>query len=113
MSECNRFREVLIQSQRPRNVPGDADDFDGVRQSCPQMIATAIEENLRLVFEPAESARVDDAVAVALIVRAPLRRLFLEFAATCCVAELRVRRKELPLAGFEFNSRGGHETRQR
>src|SRR6266571_1129676 len=37
-----------------------------MRQSRPQVVAGAVEKNLRLVFEPPERARVNDAGAVAL-----------------------------------------------
>jgi hypothetical protein len=39
------------------------------------MITGAVEEDLRLVFEPAEGAAVDDAVAVPLELGAPGRRV--------------------------------------
>jgi hypothetical protein len=51
-------------------------DFNRVREPRAQMVAGAVEKNLRLVFEPAEGARMDDAVAVALVMGAPFGRGF-------------------------------------
>src|SRR5664279_5518248 len=72
------------------------------------MVASAVEENLRLVFEPAEGARVDDAVAVALIMCAPFGRSFFVFAAACVTAELCVRREDLAFNLFQFQSGARH-----
>src|SRR5258708_29483473 len=72
------------------------------------MIAGAIEKNLRLVFEAAEGARMDDAVAVALIMRAPNGGQFGKFASPHVTAELRVMRKDLTFDLFQFLSRAGH-----
>jgi D-xylose transport system permease protein len=49
-----------------------------VREPGAQVVAAAVEKNLRLVFEPAEGLGVNDPVAVALVLGAPERRLFLE-----------------------------------
>ena len=65
------FGQVLVQAQGARDVAGDGGDFDGVGQARAQMVAGAVEKNLGLVFQPAEGARMDDAVAVALVFGAP------------------------------------------
>ncbi len=80
MAEVVRERDglgqVRVQPQRAGDVARDGGDFDRVREARAEMIAGAVEKNLRLVFEPAEGARMDDAVAVALIMRAPVGRRF-------------------------------------
>src|ERR1035437_8778055 len=72
------------------------------------MVAGAVEKNLRLVFEPAKGARVDESVAVALIMRAPFGRNFLVFTTASVAAELCVRRENLAFDLFEFLSGAGH-----
>ena len=54
-------------------VRADLSDFDGMRQSRPEVVPLMFDEDLRLVLEPTESAGMNDAVAVALIAR-PKRR---------------------------------------
>jgi hypothetical protein len=73
-----------------------------------QVIAAAVEENLRLVFEPAKGLRVDHAVAVALVLRPPERRFFALLAAAGVGAELRVRREGLAFTLFKFFAGLGH-----
>ena len=68
--ERDRFREIFVQSQSARDRATDRRDFDRMRQARAQMIARAIEKNLRLVFEPAKCARMNDARAIALKLRA-------------------------------------------
>ncbi len=74
MRERDGFRQVLVQLQRPRDVACDGGDFHGMRQARAEVVAGAIQEDLGLVFQTTEGARVDDAVAVALVLRAPFRR---------------------------------------
>ncbi len=69
--ERDGFGEVGVQPQRAGEVAGDGGDFNRVREPRAQMVAGAVEKNLRLVFESAEGARMDHAVAVALVMRAP------------------------------------------
>ena len=42
-------------------------DFEGVGEARAIVVAFVVDEDLGLVFEPAEGGRVDDAVAVALV----------------------------------------------
>ena len=58
----------------------DLRDFDGVGESVAEMVGVAAGENLGLIFEAAEGAGVDDAVAVALEVVAVGMRRFREAA---------------------------------
>src|ERR1035437_2997908 len=72
------------------------------------MVAAAVEKNLRLVFESAKGAGMNDAVAVALIMRAPFGRDFLVFTAASVAAELRVGRENLAFDLFKFLTSAGH-----
>src|SRR5689334_24436538 len=69
VSERNRFGEVLVEPQGAGDVAGNARDFHRVSEAGAQMIASAVEEHLGLVLEAAKCARMDDAVAIALILR--------------------------------------------
>ena len=102
------LRQVFVQLQSPGDVAGDGGDFDGVREPRAQMVASAVEEDLRFVFEPAKRARVNDAVAVALIMCAPVGRLFGVFASSGVGAELGVRREALAFELLQFFARPGH-----
>ena len=64
--ERDRLGEVLVQPERSRDRPGDLADLERVREPDPVVVALGREEHLRLVLQPAERLRVDDAVAVAL-----------------------------------------------
>src|ERR1051325_6942795 len=62
MRQSNGFRQVFVQPQSARDVSRDTRNFDCVRQSGAQMIASAIQKNLGLIFQAAEGARVNDPV---------------------------------------------------
>jgi hypothetical protein len=66
VGERDRFRQIFIQGQRSRDRPADGRNFDRVRQARPQMVAGAVEKNLRLIFQPAKRARVNDPRPIAL-----------------------------------------------
>ena len=70
------FGQVFVEVEGAGDAAGDGGDLDGVGQAGAEMIARAVEENLRLVFQAAKGARVDDAVAVALEFGAPQGRRF-------------------------------------
>ena len=67
--------EVLVQGERPGHRPRDLRDLERVREARPVVVALERNEDLRLVLEPAERARVDDAVAVPLVLRPVVVRL--------------------------------------
>jgi len=102
--------EVLVQAERPCQRPRDARDLNGVRHPRPVMIAGAVEENLRLVFEPAKRAAVDDPVPVALEIepetvlvlgmQTPARRGTI----------LRVRREVTDLTSLQIKTASRHYT---
>ena len=58
--------QILIEPERARKRTGDLAHLDGMGQARPKMIAFVIDEDLRLVLEPAERGRMDDPVPVAL-----------------------------------------------
>ena len=62
----DRLGQVLVQAERPGDGARDAGDLHRVGHARAVMVARAVEEDLRLVLQPAEGAAVDDAVAVAL-----------------------------------------------
>ena len=63
-----RFGEIGIQLERPGHGARNLRHFKRVRQAIAEMIGKARGEDLRLRFEAAESARMDDAVAVARVI---------------------------------------------
>jgi len=68
--ERDRLREVLVEPQRARNGAGDLTPLECVGEAVPVVIALVVDEDLGLVLQPPEGARVDDAVTVALEGRA-------------------------------------------
>lgn len=64
--ESNRFRQILVQPQGARDGAADRCDLDRMRKACAQMIAGAVEKNLRLVLQAAERAGMNDARTIAL-----------------------------------------------
>jgi hypothetical protein len=74
------------------------------------MVAGAVEEDLRLVLEPAEGAAVHDAVAVALEGGAELVALLLMGATARVGAALRAGSQMTALASFEVKTPTGHDS---
>ena len=64
--ERQRLGKVLVEPEGAGQRPGDLAHLDGVGQPGPEMVALVIDEDLRLVLEPAEGGGMDDPVAVAL-----------------------------------------------
>ena len=58
--------QVLIEPQHGGHGARDLRNLNGVRETVAEMIGKAGGEDLGLVFQPAKSPRMDDAVAVAL-----------------------------------------------
>src|SRR5438045_989617 len=106
--ERDSFDEVFIELERAGDVPRNRGDFNRVREPRAQMIADAVQKNLRLVFETPKGARVNHAVTITLVLRAPFGRNFLVFATACFSAELGVRREISALDFFEFDSCARH-----
>ena len=66
VAEADRLGEILVQPQRARDAARDAGGLERVREPRAEVVALGVDEDLRLVPQPAERLRVDDAVAVAL-----------------------------------------------
>lgn len=76
MGESDGFGEIFVQLEGAGDIAGDGSDFDGVGEAGAEMIAGAIEEDLGFVFEAAEGAGMDDAIAITLVMGAPFRGFF-------------------------------------
>src|SRR5262245_61834053 len=63
-SEC--FGQILIEAQRAADRARDLRDLETMGQPCAVMIALVIDEDLRLVGQPAKCSGVDDTIAVTL-----------------------------------------------
>ena len=61
--------QILVDVERPGHGAGDLRHFEAMGEPGAVMIALVIDEDLRLVGQPAESGRMQDAVAVAGIKR--------------------------------------------
>ena len=76
MHQRQRFHQVGVQAQRLRHGAADLRHFQRVRQAIAEMVGIAPGENLCLVFQAAEGAGVEDAVAIALVfIAIGMRRL--------------------------------------
>src|ERR1017187_6187851 len=58
--------QILVERQDGGHRAGDLRHFDGVCQTVSEMVAEAGREYLCFGFQPAEGARMHDAVAIAL-----------------------------------------------
>ena len=111
MCQRDGFGEVFVELEWACNVPGNCRDFHRVGEARAEMVTGAVEKNLGFVFEAAERAGVNDAIAVALILRAPFGRFLVIFATARVGAELSVRSKIATLDFFEFNAGARHGKR--
>ena len=68
VDERQCLRQIRIESQRGGHGASDLRHFQRMREAIAKMIGEARGENLSLRLEPAESAGMDDAVAVARVV---------------------------------------------
>ena len=76
MTKRDRLGQVFVQAERAGNGTGDLRHLQRMRQARAEMVAAGIDEDLRLMFQPAEGLAVDDAVAVMLPDRAQAVRRF-------------------------------------
>ena len=74
VAERDRLGQVLVQAECPRDAARDLRDLDRVGQARPEVVALVRDEDLRLVLQAAEGARVDDPVSVARVVRPGVAR---------------------------------------
>jgi hypothetical protein len=105
--ERDRLGEVLVGAQVARDRARDLRDLDRVREAGPVEVALVDDEDLCLVLETPERFRVDDAVAIALVLGAlSVLRLSMPPAAT--PGDVRSEGRERPLLdGFERTSVAG------
>ena len=82
MDQRQRLGEILVAAQGAGQGAGNLRDFDRMGEPRAEMVALVGDENLRLVLEPAEGGRMDDAVAVTLERRAGWAHALVEQAAT-------------------------------
>ena len=82
VAEPDRLGEILVEPQRPRDHPRDRRRLECVGHARAVVIAVRVDEHLRLALETPEGLRVDDAVAVALELRANAARLLGKLTAT-------------------------------
>lgn len=76
VDESQRFNQVDVQPELSSNGPRDLGHFQRMSEAIAKMIGMPKCEDLRFIFEPAESTRMDDAVPVALeIIAIGMRRL--------------------------------------
>lgn len=108
MGESDGFSEIFVQLEGAGDIAGDGRDFDGVGEASAEMITGAIEEDLSFVFEAAEGAGMDDAIAIALVMGAPFRGFLWIFAAAGVGAELRAGGEGIAFALFEAEAGAGH-----
>src|SRR5207247_1021082 len=111
MGQRDCLCEVLIQPEGARDIAGNAGHFQRMSQPRAEVVARAVQENLRLVLQPAKRARVDHAVPVPVEMRAAFRRVFWVFAPACLGAELGVRRQKLALALLQFLAGARHQVK--
>ena len=76
MHQRQGFGQIHVEVECSRDGAGNLRNLDGVSEPVAKVIGIAPRENLSLVFQPPKGARMDDAVAVALVVVAiRMRRL--------------------------------------
>src|SRR5712671_442203 len=78
--EGEGFSQVYVEAEGSGNGARYLRDFDGVGEAVAEVVGVAASENLSLIFETAEGASVDNAVAVALEIVAIGMRRFREAA---------------------------------
>ena len=54
MSECDRFGQILIESERPRDCPRNLRDLERMRQPSTVVVTLRRDKYLRLVAQPPE-----------------------------------------------------------
>ena len=74
--ERQYFDQIGVQVQLLGDGARDLRDLERMRQTIAEVIGEASGEYLRLIFQTAESARVDDTIAVTLVVIAIGMRRF-------------------------------------
>jgi len=76
MDESESFGKIRVEAERGGNRASDLRNFQSMREPIAKMIGVADGEDLRLGFEAAEGARMNDAVAVPRVFVAVRMRWF-------------------------------------
>jgi hypothetical protein len=76
MGQSDGFTQIFIQIKNPRDGAANLGDLNRMRQASAKHIAFMVNEDLGFIFQTAESRRMDNSVAVALILTAIIRRFF-------------------------------------
>ena len=76
VAQCNGFRQVFIQVQTAGNGPRNLRYFNGVSQTCPEMVPFRSQENLCLMHETAECFGMNNPVPVSLKLSTHFARFF-------------------------------------
>ena len=66
VSQCDGFDQVFMQTQRSGDRAGNLRHLERVRHAGAKQVAFVVEEDLRLVDQPAKRGAVHDAIAIAL-----------------------------------------------
>jgi hypothetical protein len=66
MRETERFGQIFVEAESPRDRPANLCDLEAVGQPDAIMVAIGGDKDLSLVAQPAEGNAVDDPVAIAL-----------------------------------------------
>ena len=98
MAERDGLGEVFVQAQGTRDGPRDLSHFERMRETRPKMIALRRQEHLGFMREPAKRLRVQDLVAVALVIGAQNVRLGRAIPAFALIGERRICGKRLVLS---------------
>ena len=109
MPKRDRFGELLVQLEHLRDRAGDLRNFERVCEARAVMIPSGREKHLRLVLEPAERLRMDDAIAVALKRRTDVVFGLVTQPPARFRALRRLRRKNRALSRFEMFSDASHK----
>jgi hypothetical protein len=111
VSQSNRFSELLVKLENLCNRSRDLRHLERVGEARPVVIACWGKEDLRLVLQPAERLRVNDAVAVALKRRPYIVFGFFAQTSPRVGAFCGLRREDLSLTRFEVFTDTGHKSR--
>src|SRR5208282_4994867 len=107
MHQSQRLRQIGVQPKLRGNGARNLRNLDGVREPVAKVVGVTARENLRLRFQAAKSAGMNDAVAVALkVVAIGMRRLGMAASAGIFDAHRIVGEHGQSLAAFGFVS--GH-----
>src|SRR6266404_458247 len=76
VNQGERFRQIGVQSKLRGDGARDLRDLNGMSQPVAEVVGVAARENLRLRFQTAKGAGMDDTITVALkVVAIRMRRL--------------------------------------